>query len=726
MTMNNETIKIKEYLVQRGIKIIKETNDELTIHCVFDNCDADSKENEGHLYFSKSTNQYDCKKCGAQGNLTTLMRHFGDIIQKSPRSRVNLNPNDVERCNRDMPERIRKYLNDRGITDELIKEHALGFGVFYGKKWITIPIKNIEGKFSFLKLRRDPEDTTNPDKGKVFPFGKEAEIYGWDTIREASDKLVICEGEGDRLVLLSKEVLAITSTGGAGTFKKEWATHFSHIKKIYVVYDNDKAGKDGADRVLKTFLENERLDIRLFKITLPEEVGDGGDITDYFIKLKGSAEDLFEKYAKEYPERPEIDISQFIPMSSEELIDILGLTIKKDETNKIITFLGELSAFTEESQLNISFIAPSSTGKSYIPTEIGSLFPRKDVIEVGYCSPTAFFHDHGKYIPEKNEYIVDLSRKILIFLDQPHTLLLEHLRPFLSHDKKELCIKIADKNQRGGLRTKNIILKGFPAVVFCTAGLKLDEQEATRFLLLSPETNQEKIREGIKLKIRKETDTLAYKKWLDYDPRRNLLKQRIEAINQMEISDMKLKCPELVVEMFFKSRPSLKPKHQRDVGRIIALAKCLALLNLWWREQEGSTIIANADDVQEAFRIWDSISASQELNIPPYLYNIYHEIVLPAWKEKSNIPDEFGNKPQNVSLTRKDVMKKHLEVYGKIITDVFLRQQVLPVLENAGLITQEKDPLDKRRVLICPLIGTEEINSEEGGGVKEENNHEIL
>ncbi len=168
-------------------------------------------------------------------------------------------------------------------------------------------------------------------------------------------------------------------------------------------------------------------------------------------------------------------------MTAKDLIDVLGLTIKKDEENKIVSFLCQLSAYTDSCQFNISFNAPSSTGKSFIPTEIARLFPAQDVKEIGYCSPTAFFHDTGEYNKELEGYMVDLSRKILIFLDQPHTQLLERLRPVLSHDQKEIRLKITDKSQKHGLRTKNVIVKGFPAVIFCTAGLTIDEQEATRF-----------------------------------------------------------------------------------------------------------------------------------------------------------------------------------------------------------------------------------------------------
>src|SRR3989344_7162778 len=92
--------------------------------------------------------------------------------------------------------------------------------------------------------------------------------------------------------------------------------------------------------------------------------------------------------------------TQFQPLTGQNIIDVLGQTIKRDEANKLITFLGLLSAYTNDSQVNISFNAPSSTGKSFIPLEVASLFPEVDLIEVAYCSPTAFFHSNGKFDKE--------------------------------------------------------------------------------------------------------------------------------------------------------------------------------------------------------------------------------------------------------------------------------------------------------------------------------------
>lgn len=299
--------------------------------------------------------------------------------------------------------------------------------------------------------------------------------------------------------------------------------------------------------------------------------------------------------------------------------------------------------------------------------------------------------------------MVDLSRKILIFLDQPHTQLLERLRPVLSHDKKEIALKITDKSQKFGLKTKNVLLRGFPAVIFCTAGLKIDEQEATRFLLLSPETNQEKIREAIFEKVKKETDPESYQQLLDENPERQLLKQRIQAIKQEGVRDIKIANPAMIKTRFFAKNQTLKPRHSRDIGRLIALVKALALLNLWFRGKEDSTIIADDTDIKEAFKVWDTISESQELGLPPYIYNLYQEVILPAWYEKNEgraegLEDVTGK----LGLTRQDIIQRHYKVYGRFTPDWQLRQQIIPMLETAGLVIQERDPTDKRKMLIYP------------------------
>ncbi len=594
---------------------------------------------------------------------------------------------NVENYHNGLPAEIERWLlNERGLSKEVIEKFKIG----WDGKAITIPIYDRTGKCNFHKYRNSHTD--NSDKPKYW-YSKDssAEIYGWEHIIDPRPSLIICEGELDRLILESNGLPAITATSGAGTFKEEWIDIIKGLpSQIFLCFDNDMAGINGVEKIAQAIPQ-----ARIIQIPAEEGIK---DITD-FITRKGV--ENFKKLIDEARTLEEIEQHNrkvlfaiqkdvFPEIELKEIVDVLGLTIKKDETNKVITFLCQLSAYTENSQFNISFNAPSSTGKSYLPLEVASLFPTEDVKMIGYCSPTAFFHDAGVYDKVKNTQIVDLSRKILIFLDQPHTLLLQHLRPLLSHDQKEMSIKITDKSKGVGHRTKNIVILGFPAVIFCSAGLKLDEQEVTRFILLSPEVSQEKIGSAISEKLQREVNGKEYWNKLNNNPERIALKERIRAIRDQHIDDVKITDPQKIESYFLNNNKKLKARYMRDIGRLISVIKACALLNAWNREIDDNIILASNKDVEEAIALWDSISRPQEYNLPPYVYDLFMNVILPCYQNK------------RLGITRQDLIQKHYELNERPLPDWQLRREILPMLEMAGLISQETDPNDRRKTLIHP------------------------
>lgn len=179
-----------------------------------------------------------------------------------------------------MPDRIRRYLNDRGIPDYLIDRHLLGWN---GTR-ITIPIRDREGVFLFFKLAKDPQDASDSPK-MLAPPGSRAELYGWEHLRALPMRIIVCEGEFDRLVLEAHGFAAVTSTGGAGVFRREWAEALGTVPEVYLVFDRDEAGQEGALRVAR-LVKHARI------VDLPLETGTGGDVTDYFVRLRRSADDF--------------------------------------------------------------------------------------------------------------------------------------------------------------------------------------------------------------------------------------------------------------------------------------------------------------------------------------------------------------------------------------------------------------------------------------------------
>ena len=386
-----------------------------------------------------------------------------------------------------------------------------------------------------------------------------------------------------------------------------------------------------------------------------------------------------------------------------DIIEILGTTIKKDDLNKVTTFLTMLLAYTEDSQMNIGFQAPSSTGKSFIAMEIARYFPEQDVIELAGCTPNALLYDASNYNKEEDYYLVNLERKIIVFMEQPGTDLLSKIRPLLSHDKKELRFESTDPNK---MRKRTAIIRGFSSIVFCTAGLRIDEQEATRFLLLSPDTDQEKLREAVIASMKKESNREKFIGEIENNPLRGLLKERIHAIKNYQISDIIIPNEDIIIERYLSSLAVIKPRHQRDNKRLLGIIKACALLNCFNREKQGNDIVVNQKDIDTGFELWEKLSESQELNLSPYLCEFLKKIIIPtyqeAMEEESSNPG-FGLDTV-IGATRSNVAKKYYQVYGKFLDASYFRVQILPMLVTAGVVREESSANDRRNRLIIPNL----------------------
>lgn len=396
-------------------------------------------------------------------------------------------------------------------------------------------------------------------------------------------------------------------------------------------------------------------------------------------------------------------MEKYTEMGVSDIIETLGTTIKRDDLNKVTTFLTMLLAYTEDSQMNISFQAPSSTGKSFIAMEIAKYFPEQDVIELAGCTPNALLYDASSYNKEEDYYLVNLERKIIVFLEQPGTDLLGKIRPLLSHDKKELRFESTDPNK---MKKRTAIIRGFSSVIFCTAGLKIDEQETTRFLLLSPDTDQEKLREAVIASMRRESNGEKFIAEVESNPLRGLMRERVHAIRNYQINNIIIPNEDIIIERYLSSLKFIKPRHQRDNKRLLGLIKACALLNCFHREKVGNDIIANQNDIDTGFEIWGKLSESQELNLSPYLTAFLKEIIIPTYNETV---EEEKKKDLNfdsivVGATRAGIAKKYYHVHGKYLDDNYFRTQILSMLVTSGVVREEPSFNDRRVRLIIPNV----------------------
>jgi len=173
-----------------------------------------------------------------------------------------------------LPIRIQNWLNARGLTNKVLEDNNIGWNGTH----IVIPVYDIEGKKLFNKYRRDPDILIG--EKYLYERGSHVTLYGIKNLSK-SNQVIICEGEFDSLILEANGFSALTSTGGAGTFKEDWVSLFSG-KEVFVCFDNDPAGFKGAEKVLKLIPGSKSLPI-------PREIK---DITEFFVILKKTADDF--------------------------------------------------------------------------------------------------------------------------------------------------------------------------------------------------------------------------------------------------------------------------------------------------------------------------------------------------------------------------------------------------------------------------------------------------
>ncbi|MBX6334261.1 hypothetical protein IRY61_02895, partial [Candidatus Saccharibacteria bacterium] len=272
------------------------------------------------------------------------------------------------------------------------------------------------------------------------------------------------------------------------------------------------------------------------------------------------------------------------------------------------------------------------------------------------------------------------------------------------------------------------IIEGFPATVFCSAGMRLDEQEATRAILISPETTEAKIKQAIHLRAKRGADEAKFSAWLEAQPERVALKKRIVAIKNEHVDEIIITDADIaaIEKHFLALLHAPKPRNQRDIDHLLRLIKTIALLNVWHRRQPDGTIVAHQTDIDQAFELWEAFFESQNLNLPPAVLSFYKKYIVPAYMAKymsADSEEKLAMDDYKIGLTSQELSAYYMQEERTTLNNDTLRKQILPQLQSAGLVAVEKpksddDGIDKRTRHIFPKLLTDEDKKNVGfGGV---------
>ncbi len=281
---------------------------------------------------SKDKQIYKCFVCGATGNVFTFVENFlgvsfieavkvvadkiGEdfVVHKSKQNTVyekyykimdlatKLYENNLRTK---IGEEARKYLKDRGLTDEIIKDFSIGLAITDNDQLYKllekkkIPLKDMQdlglvnngerGIYDLFRNRiifplKNPDGKVNGFSGRIYNttsnskyvntketiiFKKRENLYNYHLAAPAArleKSIIICEGFMDAIRIYSIGLKNVVATMGTALAKQQVELLKKLGVKVILVMDNDNAG-EMATLSLGESLLKEGMDIGVVRLT---------------------------------------------------------------------------------------------------------------------------------------------------------------------------------------------------------------------------------------------------------------------------------------------------------------------------------------------------------------------------------------------------------------------------------------------------------------------------
>lgn len=222
--------------------------------------EADGGKHKPSLGISQGDKQAVVFKCGAdcsvESILDALFLTWADVCEDQPQERKLERPkyvapptlaDDVDRWCAALdlaPERMEWLVSQRGLDPLTLLKAKIGWD---GERY-TIPIYAQHG--ALLRVKRYLPDG---EPKYLEPSGSQTAIYGAETLAglEPGNIVLVCEGEIGALACRAKGFVAISATGGAGSWKPEWGALLEPYD-VVAVGDNDPPGAKFASAVVRS------------------------------------------------------------------------------------------------------------------------------------------------------------------------------------------------------------------------------------------------------------------------------------------------------------------------------------------------------------------------------------------------------------------------------------------------------------------------------------------
>jgi len=225
-----------------------------------------------------------CFGCGRKGNLEGLYRGLGEelseedrnnrliaSVYREPEERKNFaslaNGYRREFHTRAGQELWQRFADVRPVTLSAADHFSIGYNA--EKSALSFPYWNDDGTVTALKYR-------HRDGSKSAETGSKRSIYNVTDI-VGRPVILLCEGESDTIAAWSRagKEVSVCGSPGASVSASTWANwsiDFLFARTIYVAFDSDEAGDDGANAAMRVLGDERCVRLRPTR---------GGDISEH-------------------------------------------------------------------------------------------------------------------------------------------------------------------------------------------------------------------------------------------------------------------------------------------------------------------------------------------------------------------------------------------------------------------------------------------------------------
>lgn len=206
-----------------------------------------------------------------------------------------------------LPAHVERWLQlERCIPLPIAFHFALG----WDGTGVTIPIEDWVKRRNLLSYDPISGESSYGDHKMDWPVRGQDPMPPFPSWNDMAEANLIVEGEFDAMCAVAHGFMAVSGTGGAGTWKDEWSDA-TKGQPFVILYDHDEAGRKGSIKVAESLLGRGASSVKIAR--WPIDAPESFDVTEHF-RYGGTVDELQQiiDSAEEYVRRGPVRLGRVL------------------------------------------------------------------------------------------------------------------------------------------------------------------------------------------------------------------------------------------------------------------------------------------------------------------------------------------------------------------------------------------------------------------------------